>query len=287
MNKIILAFLACIFLIACNKDDVEQPKIVLSQTSCQLGDDNPYVKIEIQGGEGMYKVSSADTNVVKILLPPLNRKVFYVLGKEVGKTKVSVLDENNNLAVLDINVETKVKDRVPIREKVFIKQGETKTIDFPHPNFGVIETNTNSRVASAYITGVQGDKKLNIEGFRVGEMQVLIEELVWTSFVFDVKVVDSYYMKLSTGDILAWIYNRPSYFYILSGNEDYTIESADTSVATCELQPYDGDLSNFSISNPAKVKVTPHKAGASTTITITDKDKKTKTIKFSTSFWVQ
>lgn len=285
MKKVTFALLACLFLLSCDKDnDQAQPLIELSQTSCELGDDNPYILVKVTGEADSYTVSSADIVIAKVIRT-LYSNEFFILANEVGKTIITVSDKNNNKSTVDVNVTTKVRDRVPVREKVFIKKDDTKTIDFPHPISMISQTNTHQSIASVSTSDLGGIKKMTINGYNIGETQVSIYELNWASFVFDIKVVDSYYLKLGSGDIEASFYNRPYYIYILSGNGNYTVESADQSVATCELQPYDGDLSNFSTSNPAKVKIMPHKAGASTQITVTDKDKKSKTIKFSTSFF--
>lgn len=275
MRKILTLLLLCTLFAACGDDDDPVPEVVglkLSKSAVTLDTDNYYTIIDIESGKGEYKVTSSDEKVAMAVVDNATKKV-YIIGLGMGKSTIEVTDVDGLKGSVAVNIETLISQPIAPMQTLFVKTGETKSLDFPqevNDNFFAISENE----AIATIALNTSTKKVEIKGVSQGFTHLYVNELIWTRFGYGVNVVNMYPLLLPNHQIDVPVGSDDAYFHIVYGNGGYEFISDDPTIAEVEeVLPYAGDV--VGASNAQTIKVKALKAGVAVITVIDAEDLKT------------
>lgn len=284
MKNVFLILTTCMFFIACeNNDDV--PGVQLSLSECYLNQDNQYAKIDILNSFGKYELETTNKGIADVSWSDYHDNRFYVIAKKEGSTTIKISDEQGRVTTLNVVVSGDIHQPIPISETIFVKKDDTRILKTPQ-GFDLGRTSVYNGDIIKYSVDFK-EKTIYVKAMQLGISQISVSDMLWTRYIFDVTVVDSYDILLNRGDTNLDIYNVDYYFHILCGNGNYTVTSSDNSQGKCELVEYTGDKTLNVLSNPATVRVFDMQAGATFNVTITDGEGKSKTITINTSFFMK
>ncbi|GEM_PF-4813267 len=286
MKKIFFILVIISFFIACgNDDDTYVPELKLSMNECVLNNENQYALVQVlDGGDEQYKIRMSEEGVVKVTRLWGSSK-FYIIALKKGNVDVTITNENNVSSYVRVSVSDEIKNIEVTSDIVYIKLNDEKEIHYPqYINTGMVS------LSNSYILRydpIYEKKKVWIKGIALGKAQLSIYNAISSlNHIFDIHVVEAYDLILSRGDTNLDVYNRDYYFHIYSGNGGYKVESSDAGIGSCELLEYNGEKTLAILSNPATIKVTPHKAGAEFVIKVKDSEGKESSVNISTGFFV-
>ncbi|MTK53763.1 MAG: hypothetical protein F8N35_09915 [Paludibacter sp.] len=264
IKKFLFLLLALVAIVSCSKNEEEQiGPLQVDKSSVVLSTDNPYAAIQIIKGSGNYSVSSSNESVAVYLLL---ENTLYISGNAMGNATVTLSDGEGNSVKIKIEVKNYIPRIVPLSTVIFLKKGDTKSIEVTKANaVFAIESGSNS------IQVKESGNKVMISGLSLGTATLYYFEDFWPAQIYNVQIIEHYPFSISPGSSNISVNNgKDGELYIISGSGSYSLSTSTSGVISTELRPYP-IAATLSQNNPAVVYYKAMASGVSV-LTVTDNE---------------
>ncbi|GAT62083.1 hypothetical protein [Paludibacter jiangxiensis] len=265
IKKIFFLFLALVTIVSCSKNEDEQiGPLQVDKSSVVLSTDNPYAAIQIIKGSGSYSVSSSNESVAEYLLL---ENTLYISGNAIGNAVVTLSDGEGNSVKIKVEVKNYIARIVPLSTVVFLKKGDTKSIEVTKANavFAIHSSGSNS------IQVKESGNKVLISGLSLGAATLYYFEDFWPTQIYNVQIIEHYSFSISSSSTnISVTKGNDGELYIISGNGSYSLSTSASGVISTELRPYP-IAATLSQNNPAVVYYKAIATGV-TVLTVTDNE---------------
>lgn len=265
IKKILPLFLALVAIVSCSKNEEEQiGPLQVDKSSVVLSTDNPYAAIQITKGSGTYSVTSSNESVAEYLLL---ENTLYISGNAIGNAVVTLCDGDGNSVKIKVEVKNYIARVVPLSTVIFLKKGDTKSIEVTKANavFAIHSSGSNS------IQVKESGNKVLISGLSLGTATLYYFEDFWPTQIYNVQIIEHYPFSISPSSTnISVPKGNDGELYIISGNGSYNLSTSVSGVISTELRPYP-IAATLSQNNPAVVYYKAIATGV-TVLTITDNE---------------
>lgn len=228
---------SAILTFGCSEDEVQSYREVTvdkNDVFIQADGENPTAEVCITDGNGNYKITVADENIVTAVMDGTH---ITFTGLKNGTTTATVMDWTKHSTVINVKVKENFELILDVNEEnlIMIKNETdppTQTIGILAGNGGYKVTSSDETVATARLNE---EGKIEITGLNVGFSTITVTDADGKQATLEITVCEG---DLKIEDITGkiWKIGETSDVRILSGNPEYTIKSNDnTDVATATI----------------------------------------------------
>lgn len=244
---------SAILTLSCSDDDTPTySDISVDKTDLFIKIENPTTEVNITNGNGNYRLTIADENIVTGRLE--GNKIFFT-GLKNGTTTATITDWTKHSNTINVRVKEDFELALEKNELTLIKDLKaTEQISITSGNGGYKVESSDETIATAILTE---NNKVEISVISNGFVDVTVTDADGNKEVIKVTAAEH---EFKIGDIPegTWGMREAKNIAILTGNGEYTTAIDNEEIATAEI--IDDNI----------IKVTGHTEGEAT-ITITDK----------------
>lgn len=244
---------SAILTFSCSDDDTPTySDISVDKTDLFIKIENPTTEVNIISGNGNYRLTIADENIVTGRLE--GNKIFFT-GLKNGTTTATITDWTKHSNTINVRVKEDFELALDKNELTLIKDVKaTEKVSIISGNGEYKVESSDETIATATLTE---NNKIEITAISNGLADITVTDADGKKVVLKVTAAEH---EFKIGDIPegTWGMREAKNIAILSGNGEYTTASDNEEIATAEI------IDNNTI------KVTGHKEGEATII-ITDK----------------
>lgn len=245
---------SAILTLSCSDDDTPTySDISVDKTDLFIKIENPTTEVNIISGNGNYRLTIADENIVTGRLE--GNKIFFT-GLKNGTTTATITDWTKHSNIINVRVKEDFELALDKNELTLIKDLKaTEQISITSGNGGYKVESSDETIATAILTE---NNKVEISVISNGFVDVTVTDMDGNKEVIKVTAAEHLF---EIGDLPTetWYPSEVKEILIKSGNGDYeAVEGFDTEIASVEI-----------VDN--SIKITGNDKAGETTITIKDK----------------
>ncbi|WP_333697240.1 hypothetical protein [Bacteroides congonensis] len=254
---------SAILMLSCSEDIPTYSELTVNKTDVfiQADGQNPNETVNITSGNGNYKLDIADDNIATAII---EGNSVIINGLHNGATTITITDWTKHSAVINVKVKEDFELKTDKEEiTLFLNDEEKNTalINIASGNGGYKVESSNEQVA---IAELNDNNQILITALSSDFCDVILTDADGNKVTIKVAVCKDY-LVLEDMEGKACVVNKTLDINIISGNDEYSVVSENTEIATAEI--VDG-----------VIKVTGISKGE-VNITVTDRMKLTATVK--------
>lgn len=256
---------SAILMLSCSEDIPAYSELTVSKTDVfiQADGQNPNETVNITSGNGNYKLDIADDNIATATV---EGNSIIINGLHDGATTITITDWTKHSAVINVKVKEDFELKTDKEEVTLFLNDEKKNtalINITSGNGGYKVESSNEQVATAELND---NNQILITALSSDFCDVILTDADGKKTTIKVGVCEDY-LVLEDMEGKACIVDKTLDINIVSGNDEYSVVSENTEIATAEI--VDG-----------VIKVTGISKGE-INITVTDRMKLTATVKIT------